>query len=144
MDSAGAPDGIAAPDLEQLDPAECRRLLGRGGVGRLALRGSEAPEIRPVNFALVGDRLIVRTGDGSILAAARAGEAAGFEIDEIDRLEHTGFSVVARGRLSVLPSDASLLALPVRPWASGLKDRFVGLSLEHVSGLRIPPGRGNR
>lgn len=144
MDSAGASGGIPGPELEQLDPTECRRLLGRGGVGRLALRGVEAPEIRPVNFALVGDRLVVRTGDGSILAAARASEAASFEIDEIDRLEHTGFSVIARGTLSVLASDASLLALPVRPWASGLKDRFVGLSLEEVSGLRIPPGRGNR
>jgi nitroimidazol reductase NimA-like FMN-containing flavoprotein (pyridoxamine 5'-phosphate oxidase superfamily) len=144
MDSAGASGGSGAPELETLDPAECRRLLGRGGVGRLAMRGDQAPEIRPVNYVLRGNLLIFRTGDGSILASARDGEAASFEIDEIDRLEHTGFSVIGRGRLSVLPTDDGMLALPVRPWASGQKDRFVGLSLDHVTGLRIPPGRGNR
>lgn len=108
------------------------------------MSGADAPELRPVNFALRDDEIIIRTGDGTILAAARAGEAAGFEIDEIDRLEHTGWSVVVTGKLSERPSDAAHRALPLRPWASGRKDCFVALSLGRVTGLRIPPGRGNR
>jgi nitroimidazol reductase NimA-like FMN-containing flavoprotein (pyridoxamine 5'-phosphate oxidase superfamily) len=132
------------PGLETLEEKECRRLLGQGGVGRLAMRGETAPELRPVNFVLLDDVIIVRTGDGMILEAARRDEPASFEIDEIDRLEHTGWSVLVMGQLSELPSDEAHLALPIRPWASGLKDRFVGLTLERVSGLRIPSGRGNR
>jgi len=132
------------PGIETFERAQCFERLGQGGVGRLGLQGSDAPQLRPVNFVLREDQLIIRTGDGSILAAARAGEAAGFEIDEIDRLEHTGWSVVATGKLSELDSSAANRALPLRAWASGQKDRFVALSLDRVTGLRIPPGRGNR
>ena len=133
-----------APSLEALPDDACRRRLADGGVGRVALRGGDAPEIRPVNFVLRDDRVVIRTGDGIILSAARRGEAASFEIDGIDPLEHTGWSVVVAGKLGELPSDEHHLALPVRPWASGHKDRFVGLTLERVSGIRIPSGRGNR
>jgi nitroimidazol reductase NimA-like FMN-containing flavoprotein (pyridoxamine 5'-phosphate oxidase superfamily) len=88
--------------------------------------------------------VIIRTGDGAILAAARRGESAAFEIDDIDRIEHTGWSVVVSGTLSELPTDDENLALPLRAWASGRKDFFVALAMDHLSGLRIPPGRGNR
>lgn len=134
----------AAPQLETLADDDCRRRLAEGGVGRVALPGVDAPEIRPVNFVLRDDRVVIRTGDGQILAAARRGEMAGFEIDDIDALEHTGWSVVVAGKLGELPTTPENLALPVRPWASGQKDRFVSLSLDRVSGLRIPSGRGNR
>ncbi len=135
---------VAAPELEVFEPDECRRRLGQGGVGRLGMRGTDAPEIRPVNFALREDLLIIRTGDGVILSAARGSEPASFEIDGIDPLEHTGWSVIVSGKLSELPTDDANLALPLRPWASGRKDHFVGLSLERVNGMRIPAGRGNR
>lgn len=138
------PGRDVGPGIETFERDQCLRCLRAAGVGRLAMRGADAPELRPVNFALRGEQLIIRTGDGSIMAAARLGEAASFEIDEIDRLEHTGWSVIAIGKLSELPSDAANLALPLRAWASGQKDRFVAMSLDRVTGLRIPPGRGNR
>lgn len=132
-----------APPIEIFDPEECRRRLRAGGVGRIAMRGEhpeDAPELRPVNFALRDDRLVIRTGDGTILTAARRGEAASFEIDGIDPFEHTGWSVIVAGRLGELAAgDVSL-----RAWASGRKENLVGLSLERVTGMRIPPGRGNR
>lgn len=132
------------PQLERFDDRECRRRLADGGVGRLAMRGTGAPELRPVNFVLRGDEIVIRTGEGMILEAARRGDAASFEIDGIDPLEHTGWSVVVVGKLAERPTDDDHLRLPLRPWASGRKDRFVGLSLERLSGLRIPAGRGNR
>lgn len=134
----------SVPKLHLFDKAECLRRLADGGVGRLAVRGDEAPRLRPVNFVLHDDQVVVRTGEGEILRAARRNEPASFEIDGIDGLEHTGWSVVVVGRLSELLSDDAHLALPLRPWASGVKDRFVGLSLEELSGMGIPPGRGNR
>ncbi len=138
------PTRSTGPTLETLEREDCQRRLAEGGVGRVALRGQDAPEIRPVNFVLRDDRIVIRTGDGIILAAARQSEAASFEIDGIDPLEHTGWSVVVVGKLGELASDEDNLELPVRPWASGQKDRFVGLSLDRVSGIRIPSGRGNR
>jgi hypothetical protein len=132
------------PELEVFDAGESRRRLAVGGIGRVALRSEGAPEIRPVNFVLQDDRIVIRTAEGCILDAARRSDPASFEIDGIDPLEHTGFSVIVVGKLRELPTDAVNLSLPLRPWASGPKDRFVGLSLDRVSGIRIPPGRGNR
>jgi len=130
--------------LEIMSTSECRRLLSEAGVGCLALPGTNAPELRPVNFALHGEALLVRTGEGRILQAAQRGDAVSFEIDGIDRVEHTGWSVIVAGKISERPTDEATLALPLRAWGSGKKDRFVSISLGMVSGRRIAPGRGNR
>jgi len=130
--------------LEILAPDECRRLLSAAGIGRLAMPGRSFPELRPVNFVLDGDVLVVRTGEGTILQTARRGDPVALEIDGIDRLEHTGWSVVVTGTLRERPADGVTRALPLRPWGSGKKDYFVSISLESVSGRRIPAGRGNR
>ena len=55
-----------------------------------------------------------------------------------------GLVLLVTGTLLELPTDEWHLALRLRPWASGEKDSFVGLSIDRVSGLRIPSGRGKR
>lgn len=134
----------APPDVEHLSSDECRRLLQRGGVGCIGLAAVGAPVLRPVNFTVHGDAIVIRTGEGRILEAARRGDPAAFAVDAADRLEHTGWSVIAEGKLSVLPTDEVTLGLPLRAWADGRKDRFVAISLDQLSGRRIPAGRGNR
>lgn len=131
-------------ELEILDLEQCRHLLGEGSVGCLGLPSEGAPELRPVNFVYHDHGIVIRTGEGQILEAGRCGHAVSFQLFGIDGLEHTGWSVIVNGKLSVLPTNEETLALPLRPWASGVKDRFVKLSIAHMSGLRIPPGRGNR
>ena len=130
--------------IEVLDADECLRLLREGGVGCLGLPSVGAPELRPVNFVVDGRSIVIRTGEGQILDAGRRGLPASFQIHEIDPLEHTGWSVDVSGKLSQLETNEHSLSLHLRPWASGRKDRFVKLFLSHVSGRRIPPGRGNR
>ena len=137
-------DAPAAPDLLMLDVDECRRRLAEGGVGRIALATDGAPTIRPVNFALYQGAIVVRTGEGSLIRAAERGAGASFEIDQIDLHEHTGWSVVVEGKMGLAPEDEALHRLPLRAWASGVKDRHVCLSMDAISGLVIPPGRGNR
>jgi nitroimidazol reductase NimA-like FMN-containing flavoprotein (pyridoxamine 5'-phosphate oxidase superfamily) len=141
---AGTRHETDAAGIEVLGPDECRRTLTAGGVGCLGIPGSGEPILRPVNFVLHGDALVVRTAEGPILSAARRGDKASLEVHDIDRLEHTGWSVIVTGPMRELPTDAATLALPLRPWASGRKDRFVSIALDTVSGRRIPPGRGNR
>ena len=133
-----------APELRSLSLRECRRRLEEGGIARVAIHTGKAPLLRPVNFLAREDHLVVRTGEGAILAAARRREPASLEIDGIDPLEHTGWSVIVVGTLLELPDDEARRHLPLRPWASGLKDRFVALSLDEISGIAIPAGRGNR
>jgi nitroimidazol reductase NimA-like FMN-containing flavoprotein (pyridoxamine 5'-phosphate oxidase superfamily) len=131
-------------DVEVLERDECLRLLHDAGVGCIGLASAGAPELRPVNYLVDGGSLIIRTGEGQILEAARDRAAAAFLVHGADALEHTGWSVNVIGKLSHLPTNEETLALPLRPWASGVKDQFVELSVDRISGRRIPPGRGNR
>ena len=131
------------PALKNLTRAECLHRLGSGGVGRIALASDGAPILRPVNFALHEGRILIRTGEGSILSAAERDAATSFEIDGIDPVEHTGWSVIASGALRDFDGDPES-APPLRAWASGTKHRLVLIEIDTLSGLAIPAGRGNR
>src|SRR6476469_5229603 len=72
--------------LEVLEPAECLRLLAMGGVGRIAVHG-EPPVVRPVNFVLDDDRLVIRTGPGSLWRSASQRVLATFEIDGVRNVD---------------------------------------------------------
>ena len=125
--------------MEVLPIDECERRLAAGGVGILALAGIDAPVLRPVNFVLHEGSLWIRTGEGQILAAAQSGEPASFVLTEIDRFEHTGWSVVATGKLAER-SASGADDLPLRPWARAEKHHFVGLAIDRISGRRIAVG----
>ncbi len=123
--------------FDEISTDACMRLLREGAVGLLALSGSPAPEVRPVNFALHRQRIVMRTGRGRIFEAACKEEAAAFVISESDRLEHSGWSIVVTGRLSICaPSDAAIRSR-LRPWTRADKREWILLSIDRVSGRRI-------
>ena len=98
----------------------------------------------PVNFALVGDAIVLRTAAGSKLEAALANAVVAFEVDSIDPLYHTGWSVLVQRVASevVDPSERERLrAARLRPWADHDRDRFVRICTDMVSGRRLvqPP-----
>jgi nitroimidazol reductase NimA-like FMN-containing flavoprotein (pyridoxamine 5'-phosphate oxidase superfamily) len=125
--------------LEALPLAECERRLAMGGVGVLALATGAAPLLRPVNFAVDGRRLLIRTGEGQIRAAAASGAPGSLVITELDRLEHTGWSVVVTGTLSLLSGAPNPGDVRLRPWARAEKRNLVALSMDAISGRRIAP-----
>ena len=131
--------------MELLSTHECERRLRAGGVGILALSGVAAPILRPVNFALHENWVLIRTGEGQILDAARSSGAASFAMSEVDRLEHTGWSVVVTGKLAERSGIPNVGDVPLRPWARADKQHFVGLSIDEISGRRIAerPNRGS-
>ncbi|MFD0533894.1 pyridoxamine 5'-phosphate oxidase family protein [Actinomadura luteofluorescens] len=49
------------PVLEELDRAECMKLLSGGSIGRVAFDDGEGPTVVPVNYAVEGDSVIFRT-----------------------------------------------------------------------------------
>ena len=129
-----------APEVRNLPSEECLRLLRRSSVGRLAMRGTDAPEIRPVNFLWREGQLVIRTGDGGILAAARRAEHASFETDSIDALEHSGWSVIVTGVLSELPSDDAHRARLLHPNALEAHLLPPALAQDEARRLRPDPG----
>ena len=123
--------------METITIAECEQLLNSGGVGVLALCGTPAPILRPVNFAAYLGQVVIRTGEGQILTAAKGSEPASFVVSGFDRFEHRGWSVVVSGKLTEQSSLGDLTDLPLRPWVRSGKNRFVALSITTLSGRRI-------
>ena len=141
---AEAGEEVADEGFDVIPADVCLRLLREGAVGLLALSGAGGPDVRPVNFALHRQQIVIRTGRGRIFEGARQNEPAAFVISESDRLEHSGWSIVARGRLSICdPSDAAIRTR-VRPWAHADKQELVLLSIDELSGRRISAGVGTR
>lgn len=129
-----------APVLDVLDLAECRRLIQTGGIGRAVFLDGDRAVALPVNFRMLGDDVVFRTGDGSIGGAAHAGDPMSFEVDHLDEALVEGWSVLLSGHAAVVqdPEElARLEALHVQPWAGGDRHLVVRLTPDTVSGRRI-------
>src|SRR5262245_35950498 len=92
-----APVPVDRNGLEVLGREECLILLDRSTVGRVGLSIGALPTVLPVNFRLVDEHVVFRTGVGSKLDAATRGAVIAFEVDHVDPVSHTGWSVVVTG-----------------------------------------------
>lgn len=129
------------PHLEWIEREECLRLLADEEVGRVALADWDTPLIFPVNFCLDGETIVFRTDPGTKLTRGFSARAS-FEVDAIDRLRRSGWSVVVVGRLEEVTEDGSgalarLQTLPVTPWAGGDKAHWMRLTPSRITGRRI-------
>jgi uncharacterized protein len=132
-------DSSTSP-LSVLSRGECLRLLVTLPIGRLVFTERALPAVRPVNFILNGDEIVVRTGDGGELVAALDQSVVAFEADEVDYLARSGWSVTVIGhaREVIDPAEIALLrALPLMTWAPGPHEHLICVKVELVSGQRL-------
>ncbi|SMC58101.1 pyridoxamine 5'-phosphate oxidase family protein [Kibdelosporangium aridum] len=133
MDSAG---------LELLSGQECFRLLAKVPVGRVVYTDRALPAVQPVTFALREQAVIIRTSAHSRLALATPGKVVAFEADEFkDNGVRCGWSVVAIGHAVKVTDPVELEAvrqLGLRAWAPDAEDCYLRISVEIVSGRRLP------
>ena len=127
--------------IEVIARDECVALLEADVIGRLGIVVHGAPLVLPVNYAVDGDVVVFRTGEGSKLAAAERGPAC-FEIDGFDRGARTGWSVLVRGRLEevTVHQGAELTraqGLGVSPWIPEGRDHWMRLVPETITGRRV-------
>ncbi len=134
-------DSGDAGALAALDPSTCLELLAAHSVGRLAyVARAGVPDVVPVNYALHGDELLVRSGPGPKLQAAERGEVVAVEVDDIDEDSRTGWSVVVAGRTRRLHvSEAAALPQDVLPeaWAGGPRSAVLSVRRSRVTGRRL-------
>lgn len=130
--------------LEVLSPDECFQLLGETPVARLGFVDGGSPVILPVNYTLDGRSIVFRTAEGSKLSAAMMERPVCVEIDSWDAMDHTGWSVLAKGLAAlVLEEDQTdrLDLLPVQPWSRpDQRHHWVRVMIEEMTGRRIVPG----
>jgi nitroimidazol reductase NimA-like FMN-containing flavoprotein (pyridoxamine 5'-phosphate oxidase superfamily) len=129
--------------MEVLGRDECLRLLATAVLGRIGVTSEALPTVLPVNFRFDGRQILIRTGAGTKLDAAIHDAVVAFEVDEIDAVAHTGWSVMVQSVAREL-TDPDELAHAERQrlfrWAPGPDHRIVAIAPEIVSGRRIVPG----
>jgi len=123
--------------VDELDEETCWRLLARAGFGRVGFVKEEAVIVLPVNSAVSDGRVIFRTAGDASLAAAGDGSVVAFEADHTDRVAESGWSVVVRGRGRETDPPEPHAEESVVPWAPGVRDHWVRIDAETISGRRI-------
>jgi nitroimidazol reductase NimA-like FMN-containing flavoprotein (pyridoxamine 5'-phosphate oxidase superfamily) len=134
------------PALEDLDEAECLRLITPGGIGRIAYSGRYGPTVFPVNYRLYGGTIVFRTAQDSPTdedlrtGIAHAEYRVAFEIDEIDLAAREGWSVLVQGPVHHVESDserADVLEAGLETWPGGDRELFLRIVPSRVTGRRI-------
>ena len=110
-------DDGKAERLLEIDPNECLSLLAGSDVGRIAIVDELGPAIFPISYRLaVVDHIpviAIRTRSGG--AIDHPATAVCFQIDGVDPGHDGGWSVLVRGVLERVDSDASLDPMPLLP-----------------------------
>ncbi|MHB1925041.1 MAG: pyridoxamine 5'-phosphate oxidase family protein [Acidimicrobiales bacterium] len=126
--------------LELLTEEQCLGLLGSEGIGRIGVSVAALPVILPVNYCVHDGAIFFRTAAGTKLHAASDRTIVAFEVDDVDPVEHSGWSVLVIGRAGPV-SEAEVAngsgSLPVTAWAPGERDHLVKVTIEMISGRRI-------
>jgi hypothetical protein len=140
--SPGHQPAVGERVLRTLDPSECLRLLEPGGIGRIGFMSDAGVVIVPVNFAITGNAVIVRTAPDTLLAV-HAGSRLSFEADHVDEALHEGWSVLVQGHARKVTSESEIRHLEstsgLEPWAGGARDVWVRITPARISGRRIQP-----
>jgi nitroimidazol reductase NimA-like FMN-containing flavoprotein (pyridoxamine 5'-phosphate oxidase superfamily) len=135
--------------VEQLSEEESLRLAAGSEVGRIGFTGRYGPMILPVNFRIVDGAVVFRTeADSALVADLRTGipdaeYRVAFEVDDIDKSDRTGWSVMIQGPAHYLdePGErADAEAAGVDPWIGGDKETYISIRPAFVTGRRIRRG----
>jgi nitroimidazol reductase NimA-like FMN-containing flavoprotein (pyridoxamine 5'-phosphate oxidase superfamily) len=127
--------------LVELDRAECLDLLGSVSFGRIVFTYKALPAIRPVNHILRRGEVIIRSHLGSAMVSAAAdGAVVAYEADDIDPVEHVGWSVVVTGHARLI-TDPELIARyydQLEPWTDDFSmDYVLYIESELVTGFEL-------
>jgi nitroimidazol reductase NimA-like FMN-containing flavoprotein (pyridoxamine 5'-phosphate oxidase superfamily) len=118
----------------ELREDECWRLLDRAAVGRIGLIRSGLPSVLPVNVCVAEQAVWFRVGPGALLDAALNNDVLCVETDEVDRVNHGGWSVLVTGRAEVAADRPDL---PVAAWGRPDADHLIRIPAEVVTGRRL-------
>ena len=127
-----------------LSDAECEQLLRAGLVGRVAACTPDGPHILPVNYAVSGDAIVLRTTPYSLLGSHAKGTVLALEVDQFDYEYQRGWSVLARGRAEAIVDadqlDAVRRSWQPATWATGRRSLFLRLRWTELTGRRLGQG----
>lgn len=127
--------------LEVLSRARCLELLRTVPIGRIVYTHRALPAIRPVNFVVHDDQVVIHSSGAGALTSATRGSVVAFEVDQFADEPKGAWSVTLIGRAREV-TDAGTIALfselGLEPWTPPMRGTFITISIETISGRRIP------
>ena len=124
----------------EISQPRCLELLMQKKSGRVAWSAPDGPRILPVTYQYWNGMIVFRTAPDGPLASLAHRTRVAFEIDEIDDERETGWSVLVRGAATGVTQDYTLSTLwrngPV-PWAGGVRNVFIAINPESVTGRAV-------
>lgn len=132
----------------ELTASECWRLLAGTSLGRIVFSRLALPAIRPVNHLVDGRSIIIRSHLGAAIVSHTAvggGTVVCYEADDLDPVEHTGWSVIATGIAQLVHDPAAIARYQqaLEPWAGGDMDYVIAIKPQMITGLRITASSAN-
>mgnify|MGYP000843957205 CR=1 FL=1 len=123
--------------VDVLTEVECWAVLRRQELGRLAFRHGDGLQITPVNFAVAGDHVVFRTGDGGKFSDLVQNPEVAFEVDAT--VGEVAESVVCRGVVVELTGEQALMTdqLRLRPWVASHKTHVMAIRVREITGRRF-------
>ena len=131
--------------LMDLTSRECSELLRTVRVGRVAWCTPEGPVMIPVNFVFYEGAVWIRSSPYSALArdsalASDVSHRMSFEVDQIDEMTQSGWSVLARGHGTWNAVSDLPVGLPdLGPWPEGARTLVVSIDIIELTGKRLRP-----
>jgi nitroimidazol reductase NimA-like FMN-containing flavoprotein (pyridoxamine 5'-phosphate oxidase superfamily) len=120
-----SPAGSARRVVERLDEAECLRLLGIRGLGRLVYNSRYGPMALPVEYAMHEGSIVFRTTQDTFTdedlrtGIAHAEYHVALEVDQIDLATREGWTVLIRGAAHHLDTEAERASILRTGWSRG-------------------------
>ena len=141
MSGPEARDQNLIATIEAIPPTTCWNLLATTTVGRVGLLVDTKPEVLPVNYAIDGESILFRTGEGTVLTQASLTVVA-FEADHLDPRDQSGWSVMVQGLArdigdAIDPTSERLKRLSLVTWAPGTRAHWIHIQPDKVTGRRI-------
>ena len=135
-------DGVlASSHHHELSRDDCLARLRSATMGRVAWSAGGLQEILPVSYVMHAGCVVFRTSPYGALAGLQHPTNVAFEIDQVDPIAETGWSVVVHGRAEavVLPQELTMLwaRSDIVPWASGTRNVFISIDLQTISGRTV-------
>jgi uncharacterized protein len=126
--------------VQPLTEEECFGLLARSSRGRLAFQHEDELLVLPVDYLSAGNELIVNTRPDGVIAAAMDGAPAALQVDDLDPVMHTGWTVLCQvtGAVVTDPDELTRLQdLVALPWVRDGRTQPVRLTVRAVTGRRV-------
>jgi len=128
-------------NIQNLSTAECLRLLASQQLGRLAVVTDEGARIFPVNYAVDGDAIAIRSEPNAISRFAPLHEVE-FEVDHIDPEDGTGWAIVTDGTAQLITDALDTVSEHTRTltppnWSRRPKPEWLRIALTRVVGVRV-------